>query len=124
VAVLQRARRAADSDPHLVLEPQTQPIDADLGAVIDLDHEPIATAARVADHLRRVRRISISTTPRSPDGMRDGSSWMSHAIESFSGTVRFLTDRTQHHRAMAAIRRKYLMFRQLSSLGKSLPHWV
>jgi deazaflavin-dependent oxidoreductase (nitroreductase family) len=40
--------------------------------------------------------------------------------ESFSGTARFLTDRTEHLRAMAAIRRKYWMFRPIIELGRVL----
>jgi len=40
--------------------------------------------------------------------------------ESFSGTARFLTDRTEHERAMAAIRRKYWMFRPIIELGRRL----
>jgi deazaflavin-dependent oxidoreductase (nitroreductase family) len=40
--------------------------------------------------------------------------------ESFSGTARFLTDRTEHERAMAAIRRKYWMFRPIIELGRLL----
>jgi len=40
--------------------------------------------------------------------------------ESFSGTARFLTDRTEHERAMAAIRRKYWMFRPIIELGRVL----
>ena len=40
--------------------------------------------------------------------------------ESFSGTARFLTDRPEHERAMAAIRRKYWMFRPIIELGRIL----
>jgi len=40
--------------------------------------------------------------------------------ESFSGTARFLTDRAEHERAMAAIRRKYWMFRPIIELGRLL----
>jgi len=40
--------------------------------------------------------------------------------ESFTGTARFLTDRTEHERAMAAIRRKYWMFRPIIELGRLL----
>ena len=40
--------------------------------------------------------------------------------ESFSGTARFLTDRAEHERAMAAIRRKYWMFRPIMKLGRVL----
>jgi deazaflavin-dependent oxidoreductase (nitroreductase family) len=37
--------------------------------------------------------------------------------EKFEGTARFLTDRSEHERAMAAIRRKYWMYRPLIELG-------
>jgi len=37
---------------------------------------------------------------------------LSVAGESSDGTARFLTDRAEHERAMAAIRRKYWMFRR------------
>jgi hypothetical protein len=40
--------------------------------------------------------------------------------ESFSGAARFLTDRAEHERAMAAIRRKYWMFRPIIELGRVL----
>jgi hypothetical protein len=40
--------------------------------------------------------------------------------ENFKGTARFLTDRTEHERAMAAIRRKYWMFRPIIELGRLL----
>jgi len=40
--------------------------------------------------------------------------------ESFSGTARFLTDRAEHERAMAAIRRKYWMFSPIMALGRIL----
>ena len=40
--------------------------------------------------------------------------------ESFTGTARFLTDRTEHERAMAAVRRKYWMFRPIIELGRVL----
>jgi len=40
--------------------------------------------------------------------------------ESFSGTVRFLTDRAEHERVMTAIRRKYWMFRPIMELGRIL----
>ena len=40
--------------------------------------------------------------------------------ETFDGTARFLTDRAEHERAMAAIRRKYWMFRPLIALGRIL----
>jgi deazaflavin-dependent oxidoreductase (nitroreductase family) len=40
--------------------------------------------------------------------------------EKFEGTARFLTVRTEHERAMAAIQRKYWMFRPLMALGRAL----
>jgi deazaflavin-dependent oxidoreductase (nitroreductase family) len=40
--------------------------------------------------------------------------------ETFDGTARFLTDRSEHERAMTAIRRKYWMFRPIIELGRFL----
>ena len=40
--------------------------------------------------------------------------------ENFEGNARFLTDRVEHERAMAAIRRKYWMFRPIIELGRVL----
>jgi deazaflavin-dependent oxidoreductase (nitroreductase family) len=40
--------------------------------------------------------------------------------ENFEGTARFLSDRSDHERAMAAIRRKYWMFRPIIELGRFL----
>ena len=40
--------------------------------------------------------------------------------EIFDGTARFITDRVEHERAMAAIRRKYWMFRPIIALGRIL----
>src|SRR5437899_11870764 len=38
--------------------------------------------------------------------------------ERFEGTARFLTDRNDHERAMAAIRRKYWIFRPILELAR------
>ena len=38
--------------------------------------------------------------------------------ETFGGTARFLTDPVEHERTMAAIRRKYWMFRPIIELGR------
>ncbi len=46
--------------------------------------------------------------------------WLSVGGETFEGTARFLTDRDEHERAMAAIRRKYWMYRPLIALGQVL----
>lgn len=40
--------------------------------------------------------------------------------ETFEGTARFLTDRAEHERAMAAIRRKYWMFSPVMVIGRVL----
>ena len=40
--------------------------------------------------------------------------------ENFEGNARFLTDRVEHEGAMAAIRRKYWMFRPIIELGRVL----
>jgi len=45
---------------------------------------------------------------------------LSIADETFVGDARFLADRTEHERAMAAIRRKYWMFRPIIGLGHIL----
>jgi deazaflavin-dependent oxidoreductase (nitroreductase family) len=45
---------------------------------------------------------------------------LSIAGESFDGAARFLTDRSEHERAMADIRRKYWMFRPIIELGRLL----
>jgi hypothetical protein len=45
---------------------------------------------------------------------------LSMGDESFSGTVRFLTDRAEHERVMTAIRQKYWMFRPVMELGRVL----
>jgi deazaflavin-dependent oxidoreductase (nitroreductase family) len=40
--------------------------------------------------------------------------------EMFDGNARFLTDRAEHERAMAAIRRKYWMYVPIMALGRVL----
>jgi hypothetical protein len=40
----------------------------------------------------------------------------------FQAEARFLTDRAEHQRAMAAIRRKYWMFRLILVWGDCSPH--
>ena len=40
--------------------------------------------------------------------------------ETFSGTARFITDRAEHERAMAAIRRRYWVFSPIIALGRVL----
>jgi len=45
---------------------------------------------------------------------------LSIAGETFEGTARFLTDRAEHERAMAAVRRKYWMYSPIMGLGRIL----
>jgi deazaflavin-dependent oxidoreductase (nitroreductase family) len=45
---------------------------------------------------------------------------LSIGTENFEGNARFLTDRAEHERAMAAIRRKYWIFRPIIELGRVL----
>jgi deazaflavin-dependent oxidoreductase (nitroreductase family) len=45
---------------------------------------------------------------------------LSIGSETFEGNARFLADRAEHERAMAAIRQKYWMFRPLITLGRVL----
>ena len=40
--------------------------------------------------------------------------------ETFEGNARFVTDRAEYERALAAIRRKYRMFRPFIGLGRVL----
>jgi deazaflavin-dependent oxidoreductase (nitroreductase family) len=40
--------------------------------------------------------------------------------ERFEGTARFLSERAEHERAMAAIRRKYWMYMPIMALGRAL----
>jgi deazaflavin-dependent oxidoreductase (nitroreductase family) len=40
--------------------------------------------------------------------------------EHFEGSARFLTDRNEHEQAMAAIRRKYWLFRPIIEFGRLL----
>lgn len=45
---------------------------------------------------------------------------LSIGTRDFQGTARFLTERSEHERAMAAIRRKYWMFRPIIEFGRLL----
>ena len=45
---------------------------------------------------------------------------LSIAGQTFEGTARFLADRAEHEQAMAAIRRKYWMYRPLIAIGRGL----
>ena len=45
---------------------------------------------------------------------------LSIGAEMFDGTARFLADHVEHERAMAALRRKYWMYRPFIALGQIL----
>jgi deazaflavin-dependent oxidoreductase (nitroreductase family) len=74
--------------------------------VLDGDRLSIGTA-----NLNRQWVLNVQKTPKIK---------LSMVGESFSGTARFLTDRADHERATAAIRRKYWMFRPIVELGRVL----
>ena len=74
--------------------------------VLDGDRLYIATANANRQWVRNVQK-----TPK----IR-----LSIAGETFEGNARFLTDHAEHGRAMAAIRRKYWMFRPVIALGRIL----
>jgi len=45
---------------------------------------------------------------------------LSIGAETFDGTARFLTDRAEHERTMAMVRRKYWMFWPVIAVGRIL----
>jgi deazaflavin-dependent oxidoreductase (nitroreductase family) len=71
--------------------------------VVDGDRVYIGTA-----NVNRQWVRNIQKTPRIKLAVGD---------QVFEGEARFLTDRAEHQRAMAAIRRKYWMFRPILALG-------
>jgi deazaflavin-dependent oxidoreductase (nitroreductase family) len=74
--------------------------------VLDADRLFIGTANVNRQWVRNVQR-----TPKIK---------LSIGGEVFDGNARFLTDRAEHERAMAAIRRKYWMFGPIIALGRVL----
>jgi deazaflavin-dependent oxidoreductase (nitroreductase family) len=83
-----------------------KPYEVTIWFVLDGDKLYIGTANVNRQWVRNVQK-----TPKIKLSMGD---------ESFSGTVRFLTDRAEHERVMTAIRRKYWMFRPIMELGRIL----
>jgi deazaflavin-dependent oxidoreductase (nitroreductase family) len=83
-----------------------KPHEVTIWFVLDGDKLYIGTANVHRQWVRNVQK-----TPKIKLSMGD---------ESFSGTVRFLTDRAEHERVMTAIRRKYWMFRPIMELGRIL----
>jgi len=83
-----------------------KPYDVTIWFVVDGDKIYIGTANVNRQWVRNVQR-----TPR----IR-----LAVGGETFEGTARFLAQRAEHERAMAAIRRKYWMYRPLIALGRIL----
>ena len=83
-----------------------KPHEVTIWFVLDGDKLCIGTANVNRQWVRNVQK-----TPKIKLSMGD---------ESFSGTVRFLTDRAEHERVMTAIRRKYWMFRPILEIGRIL----
>ena len=83
-----------------------KPHDVTIWFVLDGDRLYIGTA--------NVKRQWVRNVQKTPQVK------LSIGGENFSGTARFLTDRAEHERAMAAMRRKYWMFRPILALGRAL----
>jgi len=83
-----------------------KPYEVTIWFVLDGDRLYIGTA--------NVKRQWVQNVQKTPQVK------LSMGGENFTGTARFLTDRTEHERAMAAVRRKYWMFRPIIELGRVL----
>ncbi len=83
-----------------------QPHEVTIWFVLDGDKLYIGTANVNRQWVRNVQKTSQIR--------------LSIAGEKFEGTARFLNDCAEHERAMAAIRRKYWMFRPIIELGRLL----
>jgi deazaflavin-dependent oxidoreductase (nitroreductase family) len=83
-----------------------KPYEVTIWFVLDRDKLYIGTANMKRQWVRNVQK-----TPQVK---------LSIGGETFVGTARFLTDRSEHERAMTAIRRKYWMFRPIIELGRFL----
>ena len=81
-----------------------KPYEVTIWFVLDGDRLYIGTA--------NVKRQWVQNVQKTPQVK------LSMGGENFTGTARFLTDRTEHERAMAAVRRKYWMFRPIIELGR------
>jgi deazaflavin-dependent oxidoreductase (nitroreductase family) len=83
-----------------------KPYDVTIWFVVDGDKAYIGTA--------NVNRQWVRNVQKTPQVK------LSIGGERFDGTARFLADHTEHEHAMAAIRRKYWMYRPLIALGQIL----
>lgn len=83
-----------------------KPYEVTIWFVLDHDKPYIGTANVNRQWVRNVQK-----TPKVK---------LSMGGETFEGTARFLSDRDEHERAMAAMRRKYWIFRPIIELGRML----
>jgi len=83
-----------------------KPYDVTIWFVVDGEKVYIGTANVSRQWVRNVQK-----TPQVK---------LSIGAEMFDGTARFLADHAEHERAMAAIRRKYWMYRPFIVLGQIL----
>jgi len=107
--VLNRLRRVAGKQTTRLTHygrKTGKPYEVTIWFVLDGDRLCIGTA--------NVKRQWVQNVQKTPQVK------LSIGGENFEGTARFLTDRTEHERAMTAIRRKYWMFRPIIELGRVL----
>ena len=83
-----------------------KPHEVTIWFALDRDQFYIGTA--------NVNRQWVRNVQKTPNVM------LSIGGERFEGTARFLSDRSEHQSAMAAIRRKYWMFRPIIEFGRLL----
>jgi deazaflavin-dependent oxidoreductase (nitroreductase family) len=107
--VLRRLRRVAAKHTLLLTHygrKSGKPYDVTIWFVVDGEKVYIGTA--------NVRRQWVRNVQKTPQVK------LSIGREKFDGTARFLADQAEHERAMAAIRRKYWMYRPFIVLGQIL----
>ena len=107
--VITRLRRVAAKHTLLLTHygrKSRKPYDVTIWFVVDGEKVYIGTANVSRQWVRNVQK-----TPQVK---------LSIGVEMFDGTARFLADHAEHERAMAAIRRKYWMYRPFIALGQIL----
>jgi deazaflavin-dependent oxidoreductase (nitroreductase family) len=83
-----------------------KPYDVTIWFVVDGEKVYIGTANVSRQWVRNVQKTPLVK--------------LSIGGEKFDGTARFLADHAEHERAMAAIRRKYWMYRPFIAVGQIL----
>ena len=83
-----------------------KPYEVTIWFVLDRDRVYIGTANVNRQWVKNVQKTPTVT--------------LSIGDEKFRGTARFLTDRSEHERAMAGVRRKYWVFRPIIEFGRML----